>query len=371
MKPTKGQAGFNLSKDHLIFAQVLKGKNYATAVCGKWQLHGTMREYGLDEHCMWAAKAHKDFDGPVESEELRGQRGAYIGRAARYWHPSIVKNDKPVATTERDYGPDIFVEFLLEFARRHKDEPFLIYYPMCLTHASWDFEAGRSGYLPVPEVDAHGKKTGRKVRGSLKSNVEYTDRLVGRIVKGLEKLGIRDRTVFMFTCDNGTAGYGKSKLEMEKGPLVPMIVNCPGRIKAVGPSDELIDFSDVLPTLADLAGAALPKDYVIDGRSFAPVLAGKKGPRQWIFSVFTDKRFLRDKRWLLDGRGRFYDCGNNRTGEGYKDVTNSTDPEVVAARKRFAQILEDLPAPGEDDPILKRYRKMQQKRNKARPAGRK
>lgn len=372
MKPVGGKTGTTLAAKHRIFAQVLKTRKYATAVCGKWQLPGKMSEYGFDEHCMWTTPAHAEFDGPVEGGETKGRGGVLPGRAARYWHPSIVKNGKPVPTTDRDYGPDLFVDFLVDFAGRHKDGPFLIYYPMCLTHVSWDFEAGRSGYLPVPEVDEAGRKTGRKVRGSLQSNVEYTDRLVGRIVRELETLGIRNNTIVLFTCDNGTAGYGKSRLEMEKGPLVPMIVNGPGIVKAIDPCDALIDFSDVLPTLADLAGATLPDDYVIDGRSFAPVLRGqKRSTREWIFSVFADKRFLRDKRWLLDGAGKFYDCGDSRSGQGYKDVTNSTDAEARAARKRFDDILKDLLAPAPDDPLLAGYQKAMEKQRAKWKTGRK
>lgn len=111
-----------------------------------------------------------------------------------------------------------------------------------------------------------------------------------------------------------------------------MIVNCPGRVKSGVVSDELIDFSDMLPTLAELAGAELPKGVAIDGRSFAPLLRGERGnPREWIFSYLAYERMLRDKRWLLEGSGKFFDCGDNRDGEGYKNVTGSTDPEVVRA----------------------------------------
>ena len=92
-------------------------------------------------------------------------------------------------------------------------------------------------------------------------------------------------------------------------------------------------------------------------RSFAPILRGERGrTREWIFCPYADKRMLRDKRWLLDGNGRFYDCGSDRSGEGYKDVTDSTDPEVIGARKRFDEILADLPAPASDDPVVLKYR---------------
>jgi len=170
------------------------------------------------------------------------------------------------------------------------------------------------------------------------------DHVVGRIVDALDEVGLRDRTIVFFTGDNGTAQAGKGRTT-EEGVRVPMIVNCPGFVKPCV-SDELIDLSDMLPTLAELARADLPKDVTIDGRSFAKHLRGEKyESREWIFSYLAYERMLRDKRWLLEGSGRFYDCGDSRDGTGYKNVTKSQDPEVVAARERFAAILADLPAP--------------------------
>lgn len=363
MKPGGKEPNADLSRQHRIFAQVLKEAGYATAVCGKWQLRGKEEAYGFDEHCMWAK--WDGFDGPVE------QPGHSLpGRAARYWHPAIVRNGQGVPTKPTDYGPDLFVQFLLDFARRHKDEPFLVYYPMCLTHGSWDFEAGRQGYLPVPELDAAGQPTGRKVPGSLKSNVEYADALVGRIVKGLEALGLRDDTVLMYTCDNGTAVYGKNKVSGERGPLVPLIVNGPGHVRPRGACDELVSLVDVFPTLAALAGASLPQDYVLDGRSFAWLLRGKAGrPRDYVFSYCADKRLIRTKRWLLDGDGRLWDCGTNRSGEGYTDVTASQAPEALAARKQFDAWLADLPGPDAADPLLVRYREKQAGKSRKRGQG--
>jgi arylsulfatase A len=112
---------------------------------------------------------------------------------------------------------------------------------------------------------------------------------------------------------------------------------------------DLIDFSDILPTVADLIGARLPQDIIFDGRSFAPQLRGEKGnPREWIFSYLAYDRILRDRRWLLEGDGRLFDCGESRDGTGYRDVTQSTDAEATAARKRFDKILAKLPGPPVD-----------------------
>jgi arylsulfatase A-like enzyme len=110
------------------------------------------------------------------------------------------------------------------------------------------------------------------------------------------------------------------------------------------------DITDVLPTLADFAGAAVPADHPLDGKSLAPVLRGDASRhREWIFSFRNRGRLIRDERWLLEldaekGVERFYDCGESRDGRGYTNVTASRSPEVVAARARLDQILLNLPA---------------------------
>jgi arylsulfatase A-like enzyme len=191
--------------------------------------------------------------------------------------------------------------------------------------------------------------------GSLKSNLEYLDYLVGRICRKLEELGLAEDTVIFFAGDNATAGYGKHRLESELGPRVPFVVYGPGRVPAMGPRRELIDFSDVLPTVLDLADTSLPAGYEVDGASFAPLLRGEDFQgRDWIFTQMGEARWLRDDRWLLDGKGRFYESGQNRDETaGYRDVTLSDDAEVITARMRFEEILQDIPPIDYDHPETK------------------
>lgn len=337
-KPT--DAAENIA-NHITFAKVLKTKGYATALAGKWQLTGKIPtliyETGFDEYCMWAYRHNL----PEGVEHTGGWEGKGQKKTSRYWHPSIVKNTKYLQTKPDDYGPDIFTDFVIDFARRHKEGPFLVYFPMALTH---------SPRYSTPDTTTSSKDKFRNLKSNFKSNVEYMDKLLGRIVKALDEVGIRDNTILFFTADNGTGGDGKGR-PTELGARVPMIVNCPGTVKAKGAVEELIDLSDILPTLADFAGADLPKDRPIDGRSFAPFLRGEEwSPREWIHSYIADRRILRTKRWLLEDNsplhyGRLYDCGERRDGIGYKEVTKSESPEVLAVKKRFDEILKDLPAP--------------------------
>jgi arylsulfatase A len=324
---------------HRTFGQILKAAGYATAIAGKWQLSGVypevIRECGFDESCMWG------YEGYYTKEEQEKVSAAGIGFASRYWHPSIIQNGDWLPTVESDYGPDIFTGFLCDFIQRKKNQPFFLYYPMCLTHTPW-YSTPDSTLSPADKTK-HSKT-------NLKANVEYMDKLVGRIVTQLDDLGLRDNTVIFFTGDNGTANRGKSQ-PTEVGARVPMIVNGPGIVKPRGASMELTDLSDVLPTIVELGRGALPQDRPIDGHSYAKFLRGEsETTRDWIFAFQADRRILRTKRWLLEDNsplhwGQLFDCGESRNGDDYIEVTDSQDPEALAAKAFFNQLIKKLPAP--------------------------
>jgi arylsulfatase A len=315
----------HLDPREITFGHMLKRAGYATGLSGKWQL-GSIRdepnmivENGFDTYCAWAWASL-----PVGAKFQGSPR-------QRYWHPALIENGKHRPTEASDYGPDIQNDWIIDFIKKNRDRPFLAYYPMCLVHKPWD---------PTPDPD----KPGGKTEGGLAANIEYMDKLVGKVVAVLEDLGLRDQTLIFFTGDNGTDEGGKGTVT-EPGVRVPMIASGPG-VQKGHISDALIDFSDVLPTLAELTGTKLPEKVAIDGHSFAPMLHGEKGkPRDWIFSFLASDRMIRDSRWLLEGDGRLYDCGDSRDGTGYRDVTGSLNPQVVAARQRLESILKNLPAP--------------------------
>jgi arylsulfatase A len=294
---------------------MLKARGYRTGLAGKWQLgllqkHPTMiHDSGFDRYFTWVwQKGGLPPKTPHDGKERN-----------RYWDPAIIEDGVYVATTAKDYGPELYSDWIIRFMKEKPEQPFLAYYPEPLTHEPWD---------PTPDDPA----------GGLKANVEYLDKLAGKVLRAAD----RD-TIVIFAGDNGTGKDGKATVT-ELGVRVPLIVRGPG-IRKGHISSELVDFSDMLPTLADLTGTRVP-DAPLDGVSFAHVLQGRAGKsREWIFSYLAYERMLRDKRWLREGNGKFFDCGDRRDGTGYRDVTESKDAEVVAARTRFEKILEMLPAP--------------------------
>ena len=334
-------------------ADLLKSRGYATALAGKWQLPANCRRSSTTRAstntCMWAY-AYNLPPGITHPAYPRGDNDT------RYWKPCLLQNGKYRPTTPEDFGPDLFNEFVIDFARRHKHQPFFVYYTSVLTH-------GPRVETPDPT------KPGAFWPAGLKSNLEYLDHLMGKLLAALKAEGLDENTLVIFIGDNGTAGEGKNTVT-ELGARVPCIIRGPG-VKRGVVSRAVADLTDIMATLADFSGATLPKDKVFDGHSLGPVLRGEKAQhRDWIYSHLDDGRILRDSRWLLEiekaGKGeRFYDCGESRDGTGYKDVTHSTDPEVKAARARFAGILASMPEPkpraGAERPAGKTQRKEKRK----------
>jgi arylsulfatase A-like enzyme len=154
------------------------------------------------------------------------------------------------------------------------------------------------------------------------------DKKVAQIISKLRSLDIEKNTIILFTGDNGTsrqitsecngeAIQGGKGLTTEYGTHVPLVAYAPGFI-INSTNDDLIDFTDFLPTLADLAHIPMPKMYVIlDGVSFYPRLIGQAGtPRDWIFCHYDPhperhgsavKRYVQNVHYKYYEDGGFYD----------------------------------------------------------------
>jgi len=345
------------ASDHLTFARVLKQHGYATAIAGKIMALGggvDSPEVGFDEHCFHLGSGKlpggAEFDGPYEGRH-RIPNSKPV--ASRYWHPCVVRNGQGLKTKPEDFGEDVFADFLIDFMKRNKDKPFLAYFPMNLPHGI----AG-GGVPTTPLSGRPGKIRG----GNMVECVQYIDAVVGRLIKALDELQLRDNTIVFFTTDNADAGNGKTRAT-EQGARVPMVVSASRRlVRPRGAVDAMTDFADVFPTLLELARAKGPDGYELDGKSLAAYLAGRTDShRDWIYSYIGTAAMIRDDRWLLEAvdplgghpQGRLYDCGNSRTPGSYRDVSQSKAPEAIEARKRLEQALARIPALDPSDPATK------------------
>ena len=193
--------------------------------------------------------------------------------------------------------------------------------------------------------------------------VTYMDKLVGRLVGKLDELGLRRNTLVLFTGDNGTdkpivskcndraiAG-GKGQMT-DAGTRVPLIVNQPQTVPGGTVSTDLVDFSDFLPTLCEAAGASVPGDLTIDGRSYLPQLRGKRGnPRDWIYCWYsrqggpTGREWARNQRYKLYRTGKFYDISKDPPeSEPIETPTGGAAEARATLEKALAKYADARPA---------------------------
>jgi len=318
---------------HPTVAMQLKAAGYVTGVAGKWHLGPPE---SMDEIPM-TAQADTDYPHP---RECGFEQQCILGGA------HLVKYGEP---KKGAYTPERLQEWALRFldSRKEKSEPFFLYYPSPIPH---------DPVLPTP-LNPDGIRTTGRRNGNLKNFpylIEYLDQQVGEVLKKLDELGLRENTLVMFSGDNGTylvttemrdgreVRGGKGTL-LDTGSWVPLLAVWPNVIKPGSIYDGLVDFTDILPTCLEVAGA--PAALGIDGVSFAPQLQGQSGkPREWVHSLYVDKYFVRDAQWKLRENGELYDVSNSPYTETLVKPENDT-PASKAARARLGAVLHKLHPP--------------------------
>ena len=323
------------------FGHVLKKAGYKTCIVGKWQLKGGINgpnHFGFDEHCLWQLTR----------------------RPSRYPNPGLEINGKEIDFTNGEYGPNIVSDYLCDFIERNQDGPFFAYYPMILPH--WPFE-------PTPDSadwnpNAKGVLKGVGDMKYFADMVTYTDKLVGKIVETLDRLKLRENTVVLFTCDNGTYTKITSKMgdrevlggkgsPKDNGTHVPFIASWPNHITSGGMSEELVDFSDFLPTLAEFAKTSVPNK--IDGQSLTQHLLGKKvSHRKWSYCWYhrngvreKASRHIRDQHYKLYADDRFYELDTDPM-EMTPLTTERQSTKAKMVRQEFRKILTQVESAGSE-----------------------
>ena len=192
-------------------------------------------------------------------------------------------------------------------------------------------------------------------------NIRYMDKQVGAVVAELEKLGLREKTLILFTADNGTALTfpntiggrminGKKASMLEGGSRVPLIASWPGRTPAGKVSQDLISLADPYATFAELTGAKLPGNLIIDGQSFASQLHGKPGTlRDSVYVQLGKKWFVREANYKMNEAGELFDMKDAPFQEKLIQTDSDSD-ESKAARNRLSKTLSTLnPGAGKVD----------------------
>ena len=321
-----------LVRTETTFAHLLKKAGYATGICGKWQLgkeKDAPQHFGFDEAYLWQ----------------------HTRRPPRYANPGLEHNGKELNFTNGEYGPDLVNAFALDFVTRHKSEPFFLYYPMMLTH---------DPYQPTPDSpDWDPKALGETVNRAPKHFAEmvaYMDKLIGRLDAKLGELGVRDNTLILFIGDNGTGRGATSRFQgadykggkgttTAAGTHVPLIASWPGVVKQGRVNADLIGAVDLLPTVGQAAGAAVPANG--DGVSFLPQIRGDKGaPREWLYSWYSPRQQADmkvsecafDHGWKLYRTGQLFDLKADPAEQKPLQTAALTGDAAAAAKKLQAAL---------------------------------
>ncbi|MGD0039206.1 MAG: sulfatase-like hydrolase/transferase [Isosphaeraceae bacterium] len=192
-------------------------------------------------------------------------------------------------------------------------------------------------------------------------NIRYMDKQLGAMVAELERLGLRQNTLVVFSGDNGTAaGYpspvhgrminGWKGSMLEGGSRVPLIASWPAVTPAGKVLDDIVSFADPYATFAELAGVKPPEGFKIDGQSFAARLRGEPGtPRAWAYVQLDGHWYVREPGFKLNEAGSLFDMSDAPFVE--KLVPPEADTaQSKAARQRLAAVLAKLdPAGGKTD----------------------
>ncbi|MFA6564233.1 MAG: sulfatase [Verrucomicrobiia bacterium] len=259
-----------IADSEMTIAQVVKQKGYATGMAGKWHLGHHPQflpvHHGFDEYL---GLPYSNDMWPLHPETKPGA-----------WPPlPLIEGDKAIKVgldhKDQEQLTTQYTERAVRFIEKNKDRPFFFYLAHSMPH------------VPLHVSDKFRGKTARGLFGDVISEIDWS---VGQVLGALERCGVADNTWVIFTSDNGPwLSYGDHAgstgplregkgTEWEGGTRVPCIMRWPGTLAAGKSSDSMLMTIDLLPTIAKLIGAQLPK-HKIDGLDVWPVIASRKGAK--------------------------------------------------------------------------------------------
>ncbi len=373
-KGWKPEGNWPLPGNSLTVAEILKEAGYTTGAFGKWGLgyidtEGDPNSQGFDVFCGYNCQS----------------------LAHNYYPDHLWYNHDKLLLTENDsgktgsYSADIIHKATLEFIEKNSGKPFFLFYPTTIPHAElFAKEKYMSVYrgIYLPEKSYAGVNSGPTFRqgaygsqpeahAAFAAMVKELDDYVGELMNKLTELGLDKNTIIFFASDNGPHLEGGAdpdyfnsngdlkgyKRDMYEGGIrTPMIVKWPGKVKPGSKSDHISAFWDVLPTLAEIAGAEVQGE--IDGISFLSTLTGgKQAAHEYLFWEFHEqggKMAVRMDKWKavklnvdkgLEEILELFDLSND-TGET-RNVAQS-NPDIV---RRMEEIMNKAHVPSADFPF--------------------
>lgn len=261
-----------INPDELTLAEILKEKGYATACIGKWHL-GHQKKFLPPQHGF-----DHFFGVPFSNDMSRKEQGLMGNSKYKFLLPVIQQNDTVELDPDQRYLTKRYTEDAIQFIESNRNNPFFLYLPHSMPH------------IPIYASD---KFEGKSSRGKYGDTIEEIDWSVGEILKTIERLNLSEKTLVIFTSDNGpwlsyrTEGGSAGPLRNGKGTTFeggmrePCIMWWPGLIPKGKVCMEITSTMDILPTIAHLTGSKLPESYLIDGENIYELI---ENPDSMIFN---------------------------------------------------------------------------------------
>ena len=288
-----------LHPNEVTVAELLKTQGYATALIGKWHLAGG-RSNEYNPQLMPNAQGFDYFFGTPLHNGVTRTVGPESFKTQLMRNGEIL--DDFLSQSSMDMLTQNYTQEAVQFIRRNKDRPFFLY----LAHN-----------MPHIPLGVSEKFRGRSKRGTYGDVIEEIDWSAGQLIDTLRELGLDENTLVVFTSDNGPwiegsigdyAGCadplrGSKMMTWDGGCREPCIMRWPGKIPAGSVCDEIATTMDLLPTIAELAGAEVPNDRIIDGKNIWPLMTGRTGAKSpheaFYYYVYTHLQAVRSGRWKL------------------------------------------------------------------------
>lgn len=326
LSPAENVGGEGLPRTERLIPHYLRALGYVSGAFGKWNI-------GFAPGSRPTERGFDEFLGHM-SGNIHYFKYLYHGR-----------NDLRRGLEEVDgrgqYATDLFADEAIAFMRRHKDRPFFVYLPFNAVHfvGPHNVEAGEKVQWQVPAkylamYGCQADEPDRKKR--FRAVLTALDDAVGRVLKGVDDLGLRERTMVLLISDNGAFMLKERGLEEqsnrplrgggvtchEGGVRVPALARWPGRLPAGSVCSEMLSSLDVLPLLVTAAGGKLPQDRIFDGHDPLPALANQApSPHRALFWVWNNGprqhwQAMRQGQFKLirstkDGPWELYDLGSD------------------------------------------------------------
>ncbi|WP_017446628.1 sulfatase [Gayadomonas joobiniege] len=279
-------ANYGLSADEVTLPEMLKASGYRSLVVGKWHLGWEQGSHpldaGFDEHFGLISNYHHTGKNNARYEYMKDFDSLYRGRE------KVAENVDLRQVTKR------YTDEVIDFIEREKDGPFFVYFAHNIVHAP---------HRPRAEFEGTSEK------GKYGDFIHEMDYSTGRVLAALERLGLEEDTLVIFTSDNGANYSGDNGIlngvkytTMEGGHRVPAMFKWPGVIPAGQDSNTTLSSMDIFPLIADITGSQMPADRVIDGKNIIGVLRGEEteSPHKVLYYYNgTNLQAIRKGKWKL------------------------------------------------------------------------